>query len=126
MTAWQGRPTPAEEMLRWHAAARERDEAALAAGPDDDTESSDPHHPWRQPEDDAAAVDRGGRTGRSFAEAYGGDGPIPPDEIAEWLLDAEDYIPKLREAGQEPLARFLVAAYLIIRQQQSTGRKDPT
>lgn len=24
-----------------------RDEAALAAGPDDDTESTDPYHPWR-------------------------------------------------------------------------------
>lgn len=58
----------------------------------------------------------GGRTGRTFAEVYGTGQPIPADEIAEWLADAEDYIPKLRAAGHEPMARFLVAAYFIIRQ----------
>lgn len=58
----------------------------------------------------------GGRTGRTFAEVYGSGEPIPPDEITEWLLDAEDYIPRLGGAGEEPLARFLVAAYFIIRQ----------
>lgn len=47
MTAWDGRPVPDEERQQWHDEARRRDEAALAAGPDEDSESTDPYHPWR-------------------------------------------------------------------------------
>ncbi len=42
--------TPAEDRERWHTEARERDEARLACGPVDDSESDDPWHPWRGPD----------------------------------------------------------------------------
>jgi hypothetical protein len=42
--------TPAEDRERWHTEARERDEAYLALGPVDESESDDPWHPWRGPD----------------------------------------------------------------------------
>jgi hypothetical protein len=47
MNSWSDKPTPAEALEQWHDQARQRDETAVAAGPDDDSESNDPYHPWR-------------------------------------------------------------------------------
>lgn len=44
-TASYSGETPAERTQRWHTEARERDEAYLALGPADDTETDD--SPWR-------------------------------------------------------------------------------
>jgi hypothetical protein len=45
-TPWDDRPSPAQETLDWHHEAAARDEARLAEGPDDDTETTDP---WTAP-----------------------------------------------------------------------------
>jgi hypothetical protein len=58
--AWADRPSPAAERQDWHTQARERDEAYLAEGPVDMTETNDPYAEYRaaniSPGDPAAAV----------------------------------------------------------------------
>lgn len=58
----------------------------------------------------------------TYHEVYETGERIPDDEIAEWLTDADEYAPRLLQANPAefgPIARFIRAAALIVRQLQA-------
>lgn len=58
----------------------------------------------------------------NYHEVYESGQRIPDDEIAEWLADATEYAPRLFQADPVeygPMARFIRAATLIVRQLQA-------